>query len=51
MIRALYRVVEDNPDGVPHAGAHAAHAVAEIHAIVAPRSFYWTVMDCEGHSI
>ena len=48
---SLPRVVEDNPDGVPHAGAEAAHAVAEVHAVVALRSLHWPVMDCEGHSI
>src|SRR5580700_3693383 len=51
MVRALSRIVEDDPDGVPHAGSNAAHAVAKIHAIVAPRSFHWAVMDCEGHSV
>ena len=51
MARALSRVVEDDPDGVPHAGSNAAHAVAEIHAIAALRPHYWAVVDCEGHSI
>ena len=49
--RALGRVVEDDPDGVPHAGADAAHAVAEVHAVVALRALHWPVMDGEGHCI
>jgi hypothetical protein len=32
---ASMRVVEDDPDRVPHTGADAAHTVAEIHAVVA----------------
>ena len=44
-------VVEDNPHGVPHTGADAAHAVAEVHAVIALRSLHGPVMDCEGHSI
>ena len=43
--------MEDNPGGVPPAGSNAAHAVAEINAIVALRPLYWPVMDREGHSI
>ena len=50
-IRALSRVVEDNPDGVPHAGSNTAHAVAEIYAIVALRPLYRTVMDGKGYGI
>ena len=48
---SLPRIMEDNPDGVPHAGADAAHAVAEVHAVIALRSLHWPVMDCKGHSI
>jgi hypothetical protein len=45
----LNRFVENNPDGVPHAGSDAAHTVAEGH--VAPRPLYWTVMDCKGRRV
>jgi hypothetical protein len=31
----LARIVENDPDGVPHAGADAADAVAEIDAVIA----------------
>jgi hypothetical protein len=51
MIGALSRVVENNPNGVPHARSNATHAVAEIHAIVALRTFYRAIMDGEGHGI
>ena len=47
----LPRIVEDNPHGVPHTGADAAHAVTEVHAVIALRSMHGPVMDCEGHSI
>ena len=47
----LGRVVEDNPNAVPHAGADAAHTVTEIDTINALRSLHWTVMDGEGHRI
>ena len=33
-------VVEDDPDGVLHAGADAAHAVAKVHAVGALRSLH-----------
>ena len=45
------RVVEDDPDGVPHARADAAHTMAEVHAVVALRALHWPVMDGEGHRI
>jgi|HubBroStandDraft_6_1064221.scaffolds.fasta_scaffold612692_1 hypothetical protein len=51
MVRALSRVVKDDPDGMPHAGSNAAHAVAEIHAIVALRPLYRAVVDSEGNGI
>jgi hypothetical protein len=44
-------VVEDDPDCVPHAGADAAYAVTQVHAVVALRPPHWPVMDCKGHSI
>ena len=47
----LSRVVKDDPGRVPHAGAEAAHTMAEVHAIVALRALNWPVMDGEGHSI
>jgi hypothetical protein len=47
----LSRVVEDDPDGVPRAGADAADTVTEIHTVVALRTLDWTIMNCEGHSI
>jgi hypothetical protein len=43
--------VEDNPNGVPHAGSNTAHAVTEIYAVVALRPLYRTVMDGEGYGI
>jgi hypothetical protein len=43
--------VEDDSDGMPHAGAHAADAVAEVHAVIALRALYRPVMDREGHRI
>src|ERR1700746_1909737 len=45
------RIVEDDPDGVTHARADAAHTVAEVHAIVALRTPHRPVVDSEGHSI
>src|SRR5262245_65774848 len=45
------RVVEDDPDGVTHAGADAAHTVTEVHAIVALRTLHWPVVHREGHRI
>ena len=47
----LSRVVKDNTDCVPHAGADAAHAVTKVHAVISLRALHWPVMDCEGHSI
>jgi hypothetical protein len=48
---SLLRIVEDDPDGVPHTRADAAHAVAQVHPVVALRSLHWPVMDCKGHGI
>jgi hypothetical protein len=45
------RIVENDSDGVPHAGADSAHAVAEVHAVVSLRSLHWPVMDGERHGI
>ena len=47
----LGRVVEDDPDGVPHAGSDTAYTVSEVHAVFALRALHWPMMDCEGHSI
>jgi hypothetical protein len=47
----LGRVVEYDADCVPHAAADAAHAVAEVHAVVALRALHRPVMHSEGHSI
>jgi hypothetical protein len=44
-------VVEDNPDGVAHAGADAAHPMAEIHAVIALRTLHRPIVDSEGHGI
>jgi hypothetical protein len=43
--------VEDDAEGVPHAGADAAHTVAEVDAIIALGPLYRPVMDREGHRI
>jgi hypothetical protein len=43
--------VEDDAYCVPHTGADAAHAVAEIHGVIALGSLLWPVMHCEGHGI
>ena len=44
-------VVENDSDGVPHAGTDPAHAVAEVHPVVAVGPPHRPVMDCERRSI
>ena len=43
--------MEDDPDGMPHAGANAAHTVTKIDAIITLRALDGAVMNCECHSI
>jgi hypothetical protein len=43
--------VENDPDGVPHAGPDAADAMAQVHAIAALRSLHRPVMDGERHGV
>src|ERR1700730_6918438 len=45
------RIVENDPDGVSHAGADSAHAMAQVHSIAALRSLYRPVMDGECHGV
>ena len=47
----LGRVVEYNPDGVPDAGAHAAHTVAEVDAVVSLRAMHGPIVNRERHRI
>ena len=43
--------MKDNTHCVPHAGADAAYAVAQVHAVVALRSLYRAVMDSKRYGI
>ena len=47
----LFRVVKNDAYRMPHTGANAAHAVAQVHAVVALRSLYRAVMDGKGYGI
>ena len=49
--RALFRVVKDNSNRVPHSGPDAADPVTKVHAVGSLRSPHWPIMDCEGYSI
>lgn len=49
--RALFRVMKDNSNRVPHSGPHVANAVTKVHAVGSLRSPHWPMMDCKGYSI
>ena len=44
-------VVKDDAGGMPAPGAHAAHAVAQVHAIDAARALHRAVVDREDHRV
>ena len=50
-VARLGRVVEYNSDGVSHAGADAAHTVAEADAVVSLRALHWPIVNRERHGI
>src|SRR6516162_289341 len=47
----LFRVVEDDADGVTHSGTNKAHAVTKVDAIRAFRPFHWPIMHGERNCI
>ena len=51
IICGLTRVVEDETDGVPHAGPDTADTVAEVHAVTTLRTAHRPVMDGKGDRI
>jgi len=50
-VARLPRVVEDDAQGVPAAGAETADAVAEVDSIGPSRALHGPVMDREDHSV
>ena len=51
IVAPLRRIVEDEPEGMPHTGTDAAYPMAEVHTVAALRALHRPVMDREGYGI